>query len=262
MSTDLLNGKSIIVTGGSSGLGRATAIALARRGARVMIADVNKDGGAETLALIAKDGGSAQFVQANITSESEVEGMVEATVKAYGRLDGAFNNAGLPQHLLPLHEISTEQWRRVIDLNLTGMFFCLKYEIISMLKSGSGAIVNTSSAAGVTGMRAMAEYCASKHGVVGLTKAAAMDYATKGIRVNAICPGFIDTGIKVDAPEEEIVRAKKLGASLIPLGRFATPNEIANAAVWLLSDASSYANGTCMTIDGGMTVGPYIGDSR
>jgi NAD(P)-dependent dehydrogenase (short-subunit alcohol dehydrogenase family) len=150
----------------------------------------------------------------------------------------------------------------VIDLNLTGIFLCLKYEIISMLKTGSGAIVNTSSAAGVTGMRAMAEYCASKHGVVGLTKAAAMDYTAKGIRVNAICPGFIDTGIKVDAPEEDIIRAKKLGASLIPLGRFAAPNEIANAVVWLLSDASSYVNGTCMTIDGGLAIGPYIGDSR
>src|SRR5580704_7197914 len=130
MSKDLLDGKSIIVTGGSSGLGRATAIALARRGARVMIADVNKDGAAETLGLIAKDGGSAQFVQTNVTVESDVKAMVETTVKSYGRLDGAFNNAGLPQHLLPLHEISTEQWRRVIDLNLTGMFFCLKYEII------------------------------------------------------------------------------------------------------------------------------------
>jgi NAD(P)-dependent dehydrogenase (short-subunit alcohol dehydrogenase family) len=263
MGTESLDGKAIIVTGGSSGLGRATAIALARAGARVMVADVNKEGAAETLALIAKAGGAtAQFVPANVTSESDVKAMVEATLKAYGRLDGAFNNAGLPQHLLPLHEISSDQWRRVIDLNLTGVFLCLKYEITAMLKAGSGSIVNTCSTAGVTAMRAMAEYCASKHGVVGLTKAAAMDYTAKGIRINAICPGFIDTGIKVDAPEEEIIRAKKLGASLIPLGRFAAPNEIANAAVWLLSDEASYVNGTCMTIDGGLSMGPYISDSR
>ena len=234
-----LTGKSIIITGGGSGMGREAALLAAKAGARLTIADIGVEGGQETVRLIAAAGGTAQFIRTNIAEEAQAAAMVAAAVSAYGRLDGAFNNAAVPQNSVALHE-------------LTGTFFCMKHEIIQMLKNGGGAIVNTASAAGVTAFPAACEYVTSKHAVVGMTKAGAIDYGTQGIRVNAILPGATLTPMLTGA----IAGAPGLEQYLIdqqPIGRLGLPAEIATAAVWLLSDHASFVTGASFAIDGGYT---------
>lgn len=250
----MFDGKVALVTGGSTGMGRTTAVAFAREGAKVVIADVNQEGGAHTLDQIRADGGEALFIRTDITNATEVEAMVKATVSAYGRIDCAFNNAGISNAVIaPLAELPEDDFDQVIAVNLKGVWLSMKYEILQMLTQGGGVIVNTASALGVSGNRDMASYVASKHGVVGLNKAAALEYAKDGIRVNAICPGAIDTPIlaKRTANDPEI---EGLLAMTVPLGRIGKPEEIAQAVLWLCSDAASYITGQSLGIDGGMVV--------
>lgn len=247
-----LHDKSIIVTGAGAGIGRATAIACAAAGARVVVADVNEQTGRDAEAEILAQGGIATFVHVDVAVESQVQSMVEAALIAYGRLDGAINNSGLSQHNVPLHELDAMQWRRLQSVNYDGVFFCLKHEIRAMLRTGGGTIVNMSSALGRVGIPNAAEYCASKGGVLGLTKGAAVDYAGKNIRVNAILPGMIRT------PMVEALVTDPRFADLVPvlmarhpIGRLGLPGEVADAAVWLLSNRSSFVTGAEVSVDGG-----------
>jgi 2,5-dichloro-2,5-cyclohexadiene-1,4-diol dehydrogenase 1 len=248
---DLTN-KSIVVTGGGSGMGREASLLLARAGALITVADVGDEAGKETVQLIEAAGGTAQFVHTDIADEGQVEGMVSAAVSSYGRLDGAFNNAAIPQLGKPLHELSYSKVKRTFDVNALGPFLCLKYEITAMLETGGGAIVNTASTAGVVAFPSAAEYISSKHAVVGLTKAAAIDYATKGIRVNTILPGATLTpmlrGAMAAQPGlEEYLMAQQ------PIGRLAQPHEMATAVLWLLSEDASFVTGASIPVDGGFT---------
>ncbi len=245
-----VNGKAIIVTGGGSGVGRAAALLLTADGARVMVADTNEAGGRETVKLCEQAGGAAHFIRTDIASEAEVQKMVEATVAAFGRLDGAFNNAAIPQISKLIHEMPLDEWQRALDVNLTGTFLCIKHEVKAMLATGGGAIVNTASAAGATAFPMAAEYVSSKHAVVGLTKAAAVDYGKLGIRVNAILPGAIRTPMLTGKFAEDPNLEPYLN-SVHPIGRFSEPEEIAAAAVWLLSDDASFVHGSSLSVDGG-----------
>lgn len=245
-----LEGKVALVTGGSSGIGRATALAFAREGAKVVVADVVVEGGEETVRMIKDGGGEAIFVKADVTQADQVEALVQKAVETYGSLDCAFNNAGIDGEVTSTTRCSEENWNRVIGINLTGVWLCMKYEIQQMRKQGAGAIVNTSSIAGLTGLGSNPAYVSSKHGVIGLTKLAALEYARKGIRVNAICPAAIATPMVkglVDAqPEMEAVVT-----SMQPMNRLGTPEEIAEAVVWLCSDAASFVTGHPLAVDGG-----------
>ncbi len=248
-----LKDKVVIVTGASQGIGRAAAQIFAQEGAKVVVVDVKVQGGEETVRIIRESGGEATFVEADVSKEDQVQTMVNVTLKTYGRLDCAFNNAGVEagQALTPLIDSPVEEFDRLISVNLRGIFLCLKYEIPAMLKTGSGAIVNTSSVAGLVGFQLSAPYVASKHGVIGLTKAAALDYATSGIRVNAICPGVTRTPM-VDAL---IGGDKELEAMIVgvhPMGRVASPEEIAQTAVWLCSNEASFITGVALAVDGGL----------
>jgi NAD(P)-dependent dehydrogenase (short-subunit alcohol dehydrogenase family) len=247
-----VEGKVALVTGGASGIGRATALTFAREGAKLIIADMNEDGGQQTVHMITEKGGEAMFVQVDVSQATAVEAMISKTVETYGRLDCAHNNAGIGSRpRAPLHECSEETWDRVLGINLKGVWLCMKYEIIQMLTQGSGTIVNTASIMGLVGSwSGTAAYNASKHGVVGLTKTAALEYATAGIRVNAVCPGYIQTPLIEDA----LTSNPALEAQIVarhPIGRMGKPEEIAEAVVWLCSDAASFVTGHTMTVDGG-----------
>ena len=248
--TDSVQDKVALVTGGSSGIGRATALAFAREGAKVAVADLNIVGGEETVSLIKSVGGEACFIEANMAEAASVEAMVKKAVETYGRLDCAHNNAGVEGALIRTAEYEEDQWDQVIRINLTGVWLCLKYEIPQMLQQGSGAIVNTASGAGLIGVKRMPAYVASKHGVVGLTKTAALEYAKSGIRVNAVCPGVIKTPMveRVTGGRPDILD-KMIAAE--PIGRSGQPEEIAEAVVWLCSDAASFVTGQAMAVDGG-----------
>ena len=245
-----LAGKIAVVTGGSSGIGRATAQIFAREGAKVVVADVGVEGGAETVRLINDSGGEATFVQTDVAQPADVEAMVKKTVETYGRLDCAFNNAGIEGVVQPTVGYDEADWDRVISINLTGVWLCMKYELQQMLTQGGGAIVNTASIAGLVGLPGFSAYVAAKHGVNGLTKTAALEYAKSGIRVNAVCPGAIRTPMfergARDNPgiEEQVVAAE-------PIGRMAEPAEVGEAVVWLCSDAASFVTGQPMAVDGG-----------
>ena len=245
-------GKVALVTGGSSGIGRASALAFAREGARVVVADITVEGGEETVALIKKTGGDATFVKADVAKASEVEALVNTTVAIYGRLDCAHNNAGIEGPGATTVDYAEEAWDRVIAINLKGVWLCMKYEIPQMLKVGAGAIVNTASTAGLVGYPRGSAYVASKHGVAGLTKTAALEYAKTGVRVNAVCPGAIDTPMMGRITDHRPQRAARMAAAE-PVGRMGQPEEIAEAVVWLCSDASSFVTGLAMAVDGGMT---------
>lgn len=252
--TDALKGKTIIVTGGGSGIGQAACLHFAADGANVVIADRDMAAGIETERIITERGGTSLFVKADVTIEEEIAALVEQSVARFGSLEGAFNNAGVAQTHKALHEIETAEWSKVIAVDLTGVFWCMKYEIKAMLATGGGSIVNTSSGLGVVGMPFASDYAAAKHGVIGLTKAAASDYATAGIRVNAVLPGVTRTPI-VDAAMQDPTFAENFAAlmSRVPMGGMATPTDIAEGARWLLSDAAKYITGVSLPIDGGYT---------
>ena len=246
-------GKIALVTGGSSGIGRATALAFAREGAKVVIGDIQVEGGERTLQAIKEAGGDAILVKTDVTRPDQVEALIKKAVETYGRLDCAFNNAGFEGARAPTADYTEEDWDRVISINLKGVWLCMKYEIPQMLKQGSGAIVNTASSAGLVGFRTAPAYTAAKHGILGLTKTAALDYAPAGIRINAVCPGVIRTPML----ERLTGGHPKLEAWLIaqePVGRAGTPEEVAEAVVWLCSDAASFVTGHPMAVDGGFVV--------
>jgi len=247
-------GKVAFVTGAASGIGRAAALAFARQGAGVIAADVSEEANQETARLIQKEGGRAIAVRCDVTRTENVKAALAKAVEVFGRLDFAFNNAGVePKKLAATAELEEEEWNRIIDINLLGVFLCMKHEIPLILKQGGGAIVNTSSGAGVIGIKGSPAYTAAKHGVIGLTRAAALDYAAQNIRVNAVCPGYIDTPMMSrytgDTPQG---RAKVIAEE--PVGRMGKPEEIAAAVMWLCSDAAAFMVGHAMVIDGGQTV--------
>jgi NAD(P)-dependent dehydrogenase (short-subunit alcohol dehydrogenase family) len=225
-------------------------LAFAREGAKVVVVDVVVDGGEATVKTIKEADGDAVFVKADVSQAAEVEAMVNKTVETHGRLDCAFNNAGIEGVQAPIVENPEENWDRVININLKGVWLCMKYEIPQMLKQGGGAIVNTSSVAGLVGFQGITPYVASKHGVAGLTKTVALEYATSGIRVNAVCPGVIHTPM-IDRFTGGDPEATAQFTSLEPVGRMGTPEEVAEAVVWLCSDAASFVTGHPMVVDGG-----------
>lgn len=246
----VLKDRSAIITGAAGGIGRAAAVLFAKAGAGLTLADRDAARGRETLDLVRGAGGTAQFLAGDISSEQFVEDVVASAVRSYGRLDCAFNNAGIISELAePVSNYTLAEWDRVIRINLTSMFLCMKHETRTMLQTGGGAIVNTSSALGQLGQYNMPAYCASKAGVLGLTRATALDYATKNIRVNAIMPGVIETpmtkeGVFKIPGLEEILLAQH------PIGRFGRPEEVASAALFLCSDASSFVTGHALAVDG------------
>ena len=248
-------GKVGIVTGGTSGIGRDAAILFAKEGAKVVVAGRREAEGSETLDLVRKAGGDGLFVKTDVSKAAEVRALVDKTVEKFARLDFAFNNAGIEGKWIPIAEQSEEDWDQTIDINLKGVWLCMKYEIQQMLKQGKGgAIVNMSSIAGLMGSAGAATYCASKHGVMGLTKSGALETARNGIRINAICPAVIETpmGERVfGAPE-----MRKYATSLHPLGRFGTPVEVAEAVVRMCSEHASFMTGQWIVLDGGFLAGP------
>lgn len=249
-----LRGKSIIVTGASSGIGKAASLILGACGVKLTLADIDEEGGAATAALVNEAGGVAKFVRADMGSEGSIRDMVLGAVALFGRLDGAFNNAAILQSGL-FHETSSEEFERVMKINTSGVFWCMKYQIIEMLKTGGGAIVNTSSLTGITAFGNNAAYAASKFGVVGLTLTGAHDYGEHEIRVNAICPGRSRPSAMAPAAALDVDRTD-LRMRQIPLRRPGSPREMAQAAAWLLSDGASYVNGVIMPVDGGLMSGP------
>ena len=244
----LVEGKAALVTGGASGIGRATALLLAEEGARVLVCDRDEAGARETVQKIAAAGGSARFVVTDVTREPEVEAAVAAALEAFGRLDCAVNCAGVTGAGGALHEIDLAGWAHTLDVNLTGVFLSMKHEIAAMVKQGSGSVVNIASGAGFIAVPGLGPYCATKHAVLGLTKTAAVENARTGVRVNAICPGSIDTPM-LRASIANLPGMEKMVLASQPGGRFGRPEEIAEAAVWLCSDRASFVSGESMLVD-------------
>lgn len=244
--------KVALITGAGSGIGRATALTFAREGAKVVVADIVVAGGEETVRMIKAAGGEAIFVKTDVTKAAEVEALVKKTVDTYGRLDCAFNNAGIEGEMALTADCTEENWNRVVDIDLKGVWLCMKYEIPQMLKHGGGAIVNTASVAGLVGFQSIPAYVASKHGVNGLTKTAALEYAKSGIRVNAVCPGVIHTPM-VERLFGTNPQFSEAVSAMEPVGRFGKPEEVAEAVLWLCSDAASFVTGLPMAVDGALT---------
>jgi NAD(P)-dependent dehydrogenase (short-subunit alcohol dehydrogenase family) len=245
-----LEGKVALVTGASAGIGRESALAFASAGARVVVSDVVVDGGEETVAGIEAAGGEAMFVRADVSQTAEVEALVDRTVETYGRLDCAHNNAGIEGDMAPTADCAEANWDRTIAINLKGVWLCMRYEIPQMLRQGGGVIVNTASVAGLVGFANLPAYVASKHGIAGLTKTAALEYAEQGIRVNAVCPGVIHTAM-IDRIVGGDAEAEAQFTALEPVGRMGLPAEVAQVVVWLCSDAASFVTGVAMPVDGG-----------
>lgn len=245
--------KVAFVSGASTGIGRATALAFARNSARVVVADINEDAGGQTARMIQEEGGEALFIKCNVANSLEVKSAIEKTVAIYGRLDMAFNNAGIEGVQGNTVECTEENWQKVIDINLKGVWLCMKFEIPQLLKQGGGAIVNCSSIAGVIGFAGSPAYVASKHGVIGLTQTAALEFAKSNIRVNAICPGVIQTPM-IERFVEGDPQFQNILISGAPMGRVGQPEDIANAALWLCSQQSSFVTGHPLVVDGGWVV--------
>jgi NAD(P)-dependent dehydrogenase (short-subunit alcohol dehydrogenase family) len=246
------NKKVAFVTGGGLGIGRATALAFSREGANVVIVDISEECGNRTLEMIKKAKREATFVKTDVSKAVDVESAVDKTIETYGRLDYAFNNAGIEGAMAPTADLNEELWDQVINVNLKGVWLCMKYEIPHMLKQGGGIIVNTSSAAGLVGFPTASAYAASKHGILGLTKSAAVEYAKAGIRINALCPGIIRTPFV----ERHIAANPQLVDHFVettPIGRLGTAEEIAEAVLWLCSGSASFVLASCMVVDGGAT---------
>jgi NAD(P)-dependent dehydrogenase (short-subunit alcohol dehydrogenase family) len=247
-----LKQRNIIVTGASGGIGRASVNAFASAGARVIVLDRDIAGLEGLVEEVLAAGGTIHAIPCDVTDEAAVAAAVTDVVERFGVLHGAFNNAGIEQSHLPLHEISAESWDRIIKVDLTGVFFCMKHQIRAMLESGGGSIVNTASALGAVAIAAASDYIAAKHGVLGLTKAAAVDYGPHNIRVNAILPGIIETPMILRLSQEDnFANQFQALRERHPIGRFGKPEEVAAAARWLLSDASSFVTGTSLSVDGG-----------
>ena len=254
MASDL-EGKVGLVTGGTSGIGRETAVLFAKAGAKVVVAGRREVQGNETIEMVRAAGGDALFVKSDVSKAAEVETLIQKVVERFGRLDIAFNNAGIEGVQAPIVRQSEEDWDRTIAINLKGVWLCLKYEIRQMLRQGGGgAIVNMASIIGLIGTAGVAAYSASKHGVIGLTKTAALENAKSGIRINAVCPGFTETPMA-----DRIFRApavRKYVVDCHPIGRFGRPAEIAEAVVWMCSDRASFMTGQSLVLDGGFLAGP------
>ncbi|MBF6560482.1 MAG: SDR family oxidoreductase [Candidatus Binataceae bacterium] len=249
---NLLEGKIALITGCGSGIGRATAIAFAREGSIVTCADVDQAGGEATVKSIIEAKGKAEFVRADVTDPAQVQALIARIAKSHGRLDCAFNNAGIEGDLIESHETTERNFDRVMGVNVKGVWVCMKHEITQMLKNGGGAIVNTASVAGLVGFAGLSIYVASKHAVVGLTKSAAVEYAQAGIRVNAVCPGPVDTPMMERIGSNEGGPTRKDFEAIVPMRRYALPQEIANNVVWLCSNQASYVTGVALPVDGGL----------
>lgn len=252
--THVLADKVALITGGSTGIGKACALAFSREGAKVVIADMNGEAGEETVSLVRAKGGEASFVKTDVSQPDEVESLFGQVMATYGRLDCAFNNAGIPGSIgFSTHEYPDESWQRVLDVNLKGVWLCMRQEIIQMLRQGGGAIVNTASIWGLVGAPGASAYVASKHAVAGLTRAAALEYASRGIRINAVNPGTIRTPI-LDPFIAAMPDFESFMTARHPIGRIGRPEEVAEAVVWLCSDAASFVIGQNLPVDGGYTI--------
>jgi NAD(P)-dependent dehydrogenase (short-subunit alcohol dehydrogenase family) len=242
---------SIVVTGAGSGIGRAATLAFAAEGGRLIVADVNPSAGESTVQMVRERGGQAEFIRTDVSCAKDCDAMVERALSVYGRLDVAFNNAGINIQPAPIADISEADWARIVAVNLTGVFLCMKHEIAAMKKSGGGAIVNTASVGGVIGTAGVTAYCATKHGVIGITKSAALDHIADGIRINAVCPGGTRTEMLAQWFKDPEVERRAL--SQTPIGRMAAPEEIARAVLFLASADSSFMVGHALLVDGGLT---------
>lgn len=250
----LVTGKVALVTGSAAGIGRATALQFAAEGAKVVVSDIAEGGGEETAAMIRKNGGEAAFIRADVAKAADVAALIAQTVTRFGRLDCACNNAGIEGTVAPFIDQTEENFDRIINVNLKGVFLCLKAEITQMLTQGGGSIVNLASIAGLIGFPGLSPYVASKHAVNGLTKNAALEYAKQGIRVNSVCPGGIDTRMLDSLADQATggkMTSREMMDNLHPMGRIGTPDEVAKLIVWLASDSASFVTGVNVPVDGG-----------
>ena len=243
----LVKDKVALITGGSSGIGRGTALVFAREGAKVAIADIQVEEGHETVRMVKETGGEAIFIKCDVSVAAEVKAAIEKVVEAFGRLDCGFNNAGIESAMAKTADCTEEDWDRVVAVNLKGVWLCMKYEILQMLKQGSGAIVNTASIGGMRGLGGMSNYCASKGGIIMLTRTAALEYAKAGVRINAVCPGGINTPMSKRLVKQPMMSETRGNA----MRRWGKPQEVGEAVVWLCSEAASFVTGHAMAVDAG-----------